>query len=255
MYSPSPTAIFDRAKALFRSRLRPPFVVYTVSRVERIDGMPDFENTYTTRVWFRASDGAALTRRTERGRAVGPLVFARPRFNAPLDPGPPTADIFERAPAYPRATVPATATPAMPTIGNVVAPVESDYRVSLGTSDAETYHLLLVARREPDRNRLSELWVERATWSVRRAIAADRLYFGEGPNWIADRLDIRFDSRDGLPTIARISASTDVDVESRENGPHEEGEYRFGAMTFPASLPAWYFRPEEYGRHSVDAPS
>ena len=90
----------------FRShRPPPPYVTYTLIRKQTLDdGYPDLLNSYTYHIWCRTSDRAALGRRVYRGSARGTLEFLRPSFNEPWDPGPPTADLFEPAPAHPHSS-------------------------------------------------------------------------------------------------------------------------------------------------------
>lgn len=219
--------------------------------------LPDFENSYVDRIWYRSSDGAALTRRMRGASARGPLVFERPRFNAALDPGPPTADIFERAP--PR-SVPADATPepdatTLPTIGSVSASVESDYRAEVVDADARTYHLRLTPRRDPDRNRLRELWIDRDSYSVRRFIATDRLYHGDTGSWDPETFDVRLEREGDVPVIRSIDARPDLREQPWTYPGDEEGNYRFSEVAFPPVLPEWYFHPDTYGEHAAEAPT
>ena len=64
-----------------------------------------------------------------KGAAYGPLEHVTVAFDAAVDPGPPTADVFARAAAVPAASMlPAPAT-ALPTIGTVIVQADYDYRV------------------------------------------------------------------------------------------------------------------------------
>jgi hypothetical protein len=89
--------ILGRAKSTFRAHERPPYVVYTVVRRDMHDGEPDFENSYTLKIWCRTADRAALMRRVWNGGVYGGATFDTVAFDGYVDPGPPSADIFERA--------------------------------------------------------------------------------------------------------------------------------------------------------------
>jgi hypothetical protein len=243
-------ALLIRARAVFRTRPLPPYVVYTFERRETVDYLPDFSDTYTMRVWYRSADGAALTRFVTGGRARGPMAFEQPRFNASLDPGPPTADIFEPAPPPPSAPSKNRApVAAPPTIATVHAPVEMDYRADAVDCSPGSIHLLLTPRRDPDRNRLTELWVEPATARVQRFIANDRLYEKPTDLWVPDVFDATFGTAGDTDVVTSISSrATQLD------GARSEGTYHFVDIAFPAHLPDWYFEPNHYGLHGRDAP-
>ena len=81
----------------------PPYVTYTETRSQKDDhGFIDYVGTYTIHYWCRTLDRAALKRRVYRANYRGPLQWERVSFNEIVDPGPPTADVFEPAPAKPR---------------------------------------------------------------------------------------------------------------------------------------------------------
>jgi hypothetical protein len=248
---PNAEQILARAKTVFRARVRPPFVAYTLVRRDTHVGTPDFENSYTLKVWCRSSDRSALTRRAWRGVAYGSIGNITVAFDGYVDPGPPTADIFERALFAPRrSSAPAAPVPSdspLPVIGGVVVSTDYDYRPTLQHDDGETWHLSLAPRRDPDRNRLDDLWVNRTTYEVTRIRVRDHLYLGLGGQSLEDEFDVRFTSRDGLPMIASIHGQT-------RDGEFET-DYTFADVSFPPSLPGWYFEPQLYGLHRTDAPS
>ena len=244
-----PEALLVRARQAFRARPQPPYVVYTITRRETVAGVPDFDMTYRNRVWFRTADGAALTRRMKGAGAGGALVFERPRFNAPLDPGPPTADIFQPAPVLPRVSKEDDPASPLREIGRVSAHVETDYHASILSCDASTVHLALHPRRDPDRNRLRDLWIDRATFAVRRFVATDRLYLADTDIWNPDIADATLQLSGNTPLVTVIHMVADTD-----GGP-EVSDYRFEDISFPSVLPNWYFEPQTYGEHRADAPT
>jgi hypothetical protein len=269
--SPAPDAltgdqILARAKAVFRSYPRPPYVAYTLVRRDRHDGAPDFENSYTLKIWCRTSDRSALARRAWKGKAYGDLQNITVMFDKEVDPGPPTADMFEkRLFGAMHARTDADRTPsvagaassaggnagepsaALPEIGRVSA-LDGDYRAVRVTREAGLLHLWLVPKTDPDRNRLDELWVDAATYDLRRAKVRDHLYLGLTGQSLEDEFDVRFTpGPGGLPLISTIHGET--------KWGQFETDYTFQDVTFPETLPDWYFAPKQYGLHRSDAPA
>jgi hypothetical protein len=263
--------ILARAKTVFRAYPRPPFVAYTLVRRDQHNGMPDFENSYTLKLWCRTADRSALARKVWKGKAYGDLENLTVMFDKAVDPGPPTADMFEKRlfgaqsarrdrPPPPdvlpevRASdapapvgVPAAPPTELPEIGRVGAR-DGDYRVVRVARDGELIHLWLVARSDAERNRLDEMWVDARTYDVRRALVRDHLYFGMTGQSIEEEFDVRFTpGPGGLPLITSIHGQTKY--------AQFETDYTFTDVTFPAELPNWYFEPKQYGAHRSDAPA
>jgi len=254
--------ILARAKAVFRAYARPPYVAYTLVRRDQHNGEPDFENSYTLKLWCRTADRSALARKAWKGKAYGDLENITVMFDKAVDPGPPTADMFEkrlfgasgaRLDASPAPSPDARETGApvegpttLPEIGRVGAR-DGDYRVVRVAQDGNLIHLWLEARTDADRNRLDEMWVDVQTYDLRRARVRDHLYFGITGQSIEDDFDVRFTpGPGGLPLITSIRGAT-------KYGQYET-DYTFRDVTFPAELPAWYFEPKQYGAHRSDAP-
>jgi hypothetical protein len=251
-------AILARVKTGLRSHGRPPYVSYTLIRRELLDGVPDLLNSYTLRIWCRTADSAALSRHAFGSRATGGAEFITPAFDRPIDPGPPTADLLDvirqtqgAATPSPQATV-ATASP--PVIGSVAVAVETKYLVTFAGVDGADDHLRLEARRDPDRNRLTDLYVDRTTYALHRAVAHDHLY--TDGRTIPERFEIDFGAHDGVPVITSIHGQTDyAALDARDAGePLHEVNYRFDDIAFPPELPAWYFDPAQYGEHRAEFP-
>jgi hypothetical protein len=261
--------ILARAKAVFRAYPRPPFVAYTLVRRDEHNGEWDMQNSYTLKIWCRTADRSALARKAWRGRAYGDLQNITVMFDKEVDPGPPTADMFEKrlfgavsarrdpplavasAPpgaAAPRdVTSPADTASPLPAIGRVGA-LDGDYRVSRVAREGDLIHLWLTPKTDSDRNRLDEMWVDAASYDLRRARVRDHLYLGMGGGSIDDEFDVRFvPARDGLPLIASIHGQTRYG--------QFETDYKFEDVTFPAALPEWYFEPKQYGAHRSEAPA
>jgi hypothetical protein len=251
--TPNANAILARVKAGLRTHERPPYVSYTLVRRESLDNVPDFLNSYTLRIWCRTADNAALSRRAFGVRAIGDAEFITPAFDKPIDPGPPTADLLDVIRQAQGVATPAPSSP--PVIGSVSVIIETNYHVSFVGIDGADDHLRLEARRDPERNRLTDLYVDRMTSALHRAVAHDHLYT-EGRT-IAERFEIDFGVRDGVPVITTIHGQTDyAALDPRDAGePFHEVNYRFQDVAFPADLPAWYFEPAQYGAHRMEYPT
>lgn len=254
--TPAPNAeqILGRARAAFRAHARPAFVDYVIERHDRIDGLTDLENSYTLHIWCRASDRAALARRVFRGRVTAGATFIHPAFDGAIDPGPPTADIFEPR-VFAAATSsppPQTAATAVPVIGVIRATIELEYRAELRGIDDGAYHLVLSPRRDPARNRIRDLYIDTATYDVRRMTVHDHLYAGFSA--YPELFDVRFVTRDGVPMIASIHGAGEDNP--RTNAPYiaHEVDYVYRDVRFVETMPAWYFEPATYGAHASELP-
>jgi hypothetical protein len=253
--TPDGYAILTRVKAGLRAHERPAYVTYTLVRRESLDGIPDLYDSYTLRIWCRTSDSAALSRRAFNGRTFGPAEFIRPEFDKPIDPGPPTADLLD---VIRQTQGPATPPPdpnAPRVIGSVSVAIETNYRVTYAGTDGNDDHLRLEPRRDADRNRLTDIFVDRDSFAIHRAVAHDHLYIEE--RTIPERFEIDFGAHDGVPVITSIHGQTDyAALDAHDRGePLHEVSYRFEDVAFPADLPDWYFEPAQYGPHHEELPS
>lgn len=253
---PSNQRVLGLIRSTFRShRPPPPYVTYTIVRVQKtIDGYPDFPNSYTYEVWCRSTDRASLARKVFRFPDLGPLEFQRPAFNEARDPGPPTADLFEPAPAHPHTidfvpTPEASGTP-LPVIGTVTVSNEFDYRVESVTVEGNLVHLHIVPTRDPDRNRLREIWADRQTYELRKLVATDKLFTDDGKVY-GVIFTVVLGSLEGRPVVTDIHGVVGDDY----NGDGKTIDYHFKNIAFPASLPDWYFDPHQYRSHTADAPT
>jgi hypothetical protein len=275
--TPSPQRVLGLIRATFRShRPPPPYVTYTMVRKQATaDGFPDPTGSYTYEIWTRTSDQASLARKVFRFPDFGPLEFQRPAFNEARDPGPPTADLFEPAPAHPHPiefvpTPEASETP-LPVIGVVRVSNEFDYRVQTLAVEGNLVHLWLVPTRDPDRNRLRELWADRTTYELRKLVATDKLFVEGGPTYTVT-FSVNLGMLDGRPVVTDIHGVVGGMI--LDNSPHRgpvpaatqrlgdeyncDGktiDFHFQNVKFPPSLPDWYFDPHTYASHSNDAPS
>ncbi len=254
--TPSPQRVLGLIRAAFRARRPPPpYEVYTVERHQlATNGYVDPVGSYTTHVWVRNLDRAALTRQVFRDDYRGPLTFDRPAFNEDRDPGPPTADLFQPAPLRPHPVefvpTPEPRQAPLTVIGSTVTTGEYEYRVDSLDYQGDLVHLVLAPLRDPDRNRLRELWADKRTYELRRLVSTDKLF---------DRTNKRVFGVIFTATLAEVAGHlvvTDLHgvVGDGFNDDGKEVDFHFREITFPASLPAWYFDPRSYAAHQQDAP-
>jgi hypothetical protein len=261
---PSPDRLLYLVRRQFRShRPPPPYVTYTLIRKQTLDdGYPDLLNSYTYHIWVRTTDRAALGRRVYHGSSRGTLEFLRPSFNEPWDPGPPTADLFEPAPVHPhtspREFVPTPEpTGSLPpkTIALVTVLGEFDYRVTRIANEGDQIHISLMARRDPDRNRLRELYVDAKTLELQEVIATDKLYDEDSDHKVYPMLfTITLVWMHNMPIVTHIHGTPTYQTDSDYLGRDATVDYDFTDITFPDSLPEWYFDPRSYAQHVADAP-
>lgn len=261
---PSPERLLYAIRRQFRSHRPPPvYVTYTLVRKQTLDdGYPDLLNSYTYHIWCRTTDRAALGRRVYRGSSRGTLEFLRPSFNEPWDPGPPTADLFEAAPAHPHTSprdfvpTPEPTGSLPPTIASVTVMGEFDYRVTRVADEGDEIHVSLQPRRDPDRNRLRELYVDRKTLELKEVIATDKLYDeGSGGRHVYPMLfTVSLTWMNNMPIVTHIHGTPTYQADSDYLGRDATVDYDFNDITFPASLPDWYFDPRSYAQHVADAP-
>jgi hypothetical protein len=150
--------------------------------------------------------------------------------------GPPTSDLLDVI-RQTLAPEPQPAPSAPRVIGSVSVVIETNYHVTFAGVDGDDDHLRLEARRDPDRNRLTDLYVDRVTYRLHRAVAHDHLY--SRGRVTPQRFEIDFGASEGVPVITAIRGQT----------------YRFEDIRFPGELPAWYFQPTDYKAHRSELPS
>ncbi len=257
---PSPDRLLYLIRRQFRSHRPPPaYVTYTLVRKQTLDdGYPDLLNSYTYHIWCRTFDRAALGRRVYRGSSRGTLEFLRPSFNEPWDPGPPTADLFEPAPVHPHTSprdfvpTPEPTGSLPPLIASVTVLGEFDYRVTRIATEGDQTHVSLMPRRDPDRNRLRELYVDKKTLELREVVATDKLF--EDSHIYPMLFTVTLDWMNNMPVVTRIHGTPTYQTDSDYLGRDATVDYEFNDITFPASLPDWYFDPRSYASHTADAP-
>lgn len=262
----TPVRVLGMIRRVYRERRPPPtYETYTLIRKQNTNyGAPDYANSYTKHYWVRNTDRAALVRMVYRDDYDGDMTFDRPALNQPRDPGPATADLFEPAHPQPVNVVP-TPEPTLPplkTIGSVIALGESEYNVPKMTVEGAELHLVLQPRRDPERNVLREIWVDKHSYVLRRLIAHDRL-FAEGDGVYPVKFTYTLGYLDGYVVITHLDGVVLPIVDKDRSGNVSERAYDgdgqtvtfdFQDIAFPKSLPDWYFDPRQYGHHLAEAP-
>ncbi len=251
---PSPDDLLIAIRNRFRShRPPPPFEIYTLERSQQTSyGYPDYNDTYTYHIWYRSYDHAAMERKHFHLGAIGNLEFKRPMFNVADDPGPPTADVFEPAPLHTLAPdfVPTPEASMPPIIATVRVRANFDYRVTAVQREGSLIHVSIMPKRDPDRNRLRELWVDAKTLDLKKIIATDKLFIQGGPVYPI-LFTIDFDMLAGVPIITHIHGEV---ADPSYDGDGKTVEYVFKDIVFPKALPDWYFNARDYAQHTNDAP-
>ncbi len=254
--TPSPQRLLGLIRAKFRSHRPPPaFETYTLERKQLTDqGFPDYLESYKVKYWVRTLDRAALTRKVYRDVNRGAMTFDRPAFNESRDPGPPTADVFEPAPARPRpisfVPTPEPGASQLPTIGVVTATGEFDYRVDTMATEGNELHLKVVPTRDPDRNRLRELFVDKRTLELHKLVATDKLFILGTSDVYGVTFTVSFASLEGVPIVTTIHGV----VGDGYSGDGSTVDYTFRDISFPKTLPEWYFDARQYAQHEAQEP-
>jgi hypothetical protein len=253
--TPTPQRLLGLIRLQFRSHRPPPaYESYTLVRKQvATNGYPDPVGSYTRHYWVRNLDRAALRRDVFRDFARGDLTFDRPAFNEARDPGPPTADVFEPAPARPH-PVSEVPTPEphytpLPIIGGVRTLVELDYQVQSVETEGDELHLRVEPVRDVERNRLREIFVDKKTLELHKLIATDKLFVEKGPVYPVT-FTITMGNIQGYPVVTSLHGV----VGGGYNDDGKDVEFIFSEIKFPDTLPEWYFDARQYAQHLTQAP-
>jgi hypothetical protein len=261
----SPSQILGLIRYTFRThRPPPPFEDYKLSRYEKDDhGFPDYPEIYTYHIYVRNLDRAALGRKIFRDHYDGDPEFMRPAFNEDRDPGPPTADLFEPAPKKPHpiefVPTPEPSQTPLREIGLVFAAGEFDYRVVSIKTEGKELHVIIEPTRDPDRNRLRELFVDKDTYELHKLIATDKLFLeGDGPTVVyAVLFTVKLGTVEGYPVVTSIHGIVGANLSNPNDTYSGDGaivDYKFFDISFPKTLPDWYFRKNLYNSHRGEWP-
>ena len=131
---------------------------------------------------------------------------------------------------------------------------EYDYYVDSLTTEGNLVHLMLRPVRDPERNRLREVYADKSTYEVTRLIAHDRLYANR------EIVDTTFDIHIGTLERDPVVTSIHGEVGKAANGTEYVGDgktvdYTFTKIAFPAAMPEWYFNARTYAAHQSDLPT
>lgn len=256
--APVPTMSPDDLLLAIRTRFRlhrppPPFETYTyTSKGNTNYGEPDYAGNEIFHAWYRSSDHATLTRRVTDLGYVGPPEFKRTIFNAAIEPGPPTADVFEPAPlrTHPPDFVPTPEpTPDLRVLVTVKARA-LDYRVVSVDREGDELHLKVEPRHDPMRNRLRELWVDAKTLELHKLIATDILFILGTKDQYPMLFTYYFSTLAGMPIITKLHGV----VGGGYDGDEQTVDIAFKDVVFPADLPSWYFDARSWGQHKDQWP-
>jgi hypothetical protein len=261
----TPQQLLAAIRAQFRTHRPPPtFVTYTEERAQRDDhGFPDYTGSYIYHYYCRTTDRSALKRRVYRANYRGPLEWERVSFNEIVDPGSPSADVFEPAPARPRPPefVPTPEASAAPLreIATVRVSGEFDYRVVAMETVGQDLHLTIEPTRDPDRNRLREVFADKDTLELKKLVATDKLFTndGHGPTY-GVKFIINMSWLEGRPIVTFIHGVVGANLSNANDtyaGDGKEVDFKFTDVKFPAELPAWYFDKRSYAQHQAEAPT
>lgn len=255
----SPMQLLARVRRQFRThRPPPPFITYSLERKQATEyGYPDYANSYTYHIWCRNIDRACLARKVFRDDYEGDLEFQRPAFNEPRDPGPPTADLFEPAPVHPHPVsfvpTPEPSYSPEPVIATVRSIGEFDYNVTNVSIDAGLLHLTVRPRRDPDRNRLRDIYADAKTFELRKIVATDKLFVSgddEGKGVYGVIFTVTLADYRGVPVVTDIHGV----VGDNYSGDGQTIDYHYRDIAFPNALPGWYFDARSYRSHVSQAP-
>ena len=139
------------------------------------------------------------------------------------------------------------------TIGTVKVSAEYDYYVDSLTTEGNLVHLMLRPVRDPERNRLREVFADKTTYEVTRLIAHDRLHVNR------DIFDTTFDiyvgSLEGHPVVTAIHGEVGKSASGTEYvGDGKTVDYTITNIKFLEEMPGWYFNARLYASRQKDLP-
>jgi hypothetical protein len=142
-----------------------------------------------------------------------------------------------------------------PVIASVTVLGEFDYRVTRIANEGDQIHVSLEARRDPDRNRLRELYVDHKTLELKEVVATDKLYEEDSGKHVYPMLfTVTLDWMNAMPIVTHIHGTPTYQRDSDYLGRDATVDYDFTNITFPATLPDWYFDPRSYAANVANGP-
>ena len=140
-------------------------------------------------------------------------------------------------------------------IASVSVMGEFDYRVTAITTKGNLTHVTLQPRRDPERNRLRDLFVDTKTLELQEVVATDKLYDEDSRHVYPMVFTITLGWMNNMPAVTHIHGTPTLEVDAEYLGKDATVDYDFNDITFPGSLPDWYFDLRSYAAHVEDSPS
>ena len=228
----SATDIFDRAEQAAAGRARPDFIEYTQYAAFIRRGRV---RAQTDRIILRTADGKTNVTPADGSNAEThvddrPLVFPTSTFGL-VERGAGGSSLFDGRPEAP---------PGPAVIGRVRA-TSRRYDVTLAGTEqlagASVFHLVLVPRFDPSRNRIRALYVDTVTFQPRRIVI--EYFAARGP--VRSRPTVTFDyARIGDAWVI-AHAAMDFVLRMAFVAYGGSGELRISDVRFPPVEPDWLF--------------
>ena len=98
--------------------------------------------------------------------------------------------------------------------------------------------------RDPERNRLREIYADRNTFELHKVVATDKLFIEPGNKIYPVIFTITLQPLDGIPVVTHIHGI----VGGGYDGDGQQVDYDFKDIQFPTTLPEWYFDPHRLRR-------
>ncbi|HET9028572.1 MAG TPA: hypothetical protein VFN49_00210 [Candidatus Aquilonibacter sp.] len=234
--TPSSDAVLFRALDRLRAYQTPPYVVY----------MTEEDGVYH-RIAFRGTDEMMNDAALPTGSTLPPARVYR-AFVGPLSYSLHEAIATPAPEATPQPPSPTDLETTLRTIA-VVSSRGHLYDVSVATPQTidghATYHIVLHPRRDPDKNAIRDLWIDRSNYDVVRAdyVYSDPPDFQE-PGSKA-YLTVNFQTVGAY----RIAANWIAIYHAPDLRTPVYRELKVVKMSFPASLPDWLFDASAYREH------
>ena len=103
---------------------------------------------------------------------------------------------------------------------------------------------------------MRELYVDRNTLELRRLVATDKFFDGDGPHAQVFPMlfTVSLDMLNGIPVVTTIHGEPQKEEDQEYLGHLGVVDYTFKDITFPMALPDWYFDAHDYSQHQGDLP-
>ena len=103
---------------------------------------------------------------------------------------------------------------------------------------------------------MRELYVDAKTLELKEVVATDKLYDEDSGHHVYPMLfTVTLAWMHNMPIVTHIHGTPTYQQDAEYLGRDATVDYDFTDITFPDSLPDWYFDPRSYAQHQNDAPS